>query len=166
MLRRAHLPTLLFVALLVAVLSVLRTGTRDGATVAPDPYPAHRSAAPELVSPYVLAPFEDFLVSVERTLFTPTRRPPDPDAPPPQPAVPRKPPAPAVPPRLTLLATVREGERRVALVSTLAPVSSLELELGDSVDGWTVSAIELDRITLERGDARHELLLRPYDKAR
>lgn len=101
---------------------------------------------------------EDFASVIERPLFLPDRRPPPPmDAPV---AEPLPEPAPLtaldltaviITPRLVSAWVQRPGERR--------PVT---LRLGDEFDGWTVQAIESDRIVFGRQGATDALELRDY----
>jgi hypothetical protein len=161
MFNRLQLPALVFTLLLLALISMLRGDRVAAGPAAADPT---TTSAPALSPLHMLAPLDDFMVSVERTLFTLDRRLPQPLPAAAVAPAPSKPPVAVTPPRLTLAATIREGKHQVAIVSTLAPPSTLELELGDTVDGWTVESIAIDRVTLARGMARHQLLLRPYAK--
>ncbi|OQX66489.1 MAG: hypothetical protein B6A08_20210 [Sorangiineae bacterium NIC37A_2] len=99
--------------------------------------------------------------TVEQPLFRRSRTPPVPPPPAKAPVVEDDtPPPPAKaeePPPLELLGLAVEGNRRIALVK-LKPKGELRrLRQGETLDGWTVHAIEDRRLVLERGD-RQEVL--------
>jgi hypothetical protein len=111
---------------------------------------------PELAPPHVLALPPHFDEIAARPLFEPTRRPRVEAAP-----APRAAPPPAPPPALSLLAIVREGERRVALVAPQRGGEATALEVDDTLQGWRVEAIDPGRVTLQRGKRNVVLHLRP-----
>lgn len=107
---------------------------------------------------FQLPPLESFESALERPLFSPTRRPLDS--------------APALdggaPPRLDvkLVGVVISGDRRIAvLMPRGGKAQELRLNLGQSHDGWTLTAIEPLSATFERGIATETLELQ-FDQPR
>jgi hypothetical protein len=107
----------------------------------PNPAPAQsaRAVAPPETGPKLasLPPFADFAETSARPLFSPTRRP-----------------APGaalvgIDGRYRLLGLVIAGTARHALLAPVAGGAALELAEGDAVDGWTVTKIERDRVSLK-----------------
>ena len=103
---------------------------------------------------------------LERPLFHPDRRPWVESVPEPAVAVAPVAVAPdpaqsqvAEPPNGILLGTVINGSRNSALVRGTSSPHPAILRRGDSVDGWTVQAIERGRMVLERDGLRFELAL-------
>ena len=90
-------------------------------------------AAQKLAS---LPPFAAFAETSARPLFSPTRRPAPGAA------------ALGIDGRYRLLGLVIAGSARHALVAPVAGGPARELGEGDAVDGWTVTRIERDRVTL------------------
>jgi hypothetical protein len=83
-----------------------------------------------------LPPFADFAETSARPLFAPTRRPTPGAA------------ALGIDGRYRLLGLVIAGSARHALVAPVAGGPALELGEGEAIDGWTVTRIERDRVTL------------------
>lgn len=104
----------------------------------------------------------DFLA---RPLFVPTRRPPPPPPPPaavaPRPAVAAAGPAvviaPPALPKLTLLGTVMAGDWQGAILRSSAG-KVLTVAKGGKIEGWVLSDVRADRIVLETGSNKQELL--------
>jgi hypothetical protein len=123
------------------------------------------TGAQATIEPISFAAFESFAAATARPLFAATRRPyvpPPPPLPPPQPVAapaPPPPPAPAAPPlpALTLVGvTFAEGQRFALVVVNGEPAARVVAQ-GRQLEGWTLSEIRPDRITLRHGDTEHEI---------
>ena len=103
--------------------------------------------------------------TVDRPLFSPDRRPPEP------PAGAEQVPEAAVAastspaPTLTLSAVIIEPGSRLALLKAASSVTLVRKREGESLEGWTVTEIRPDGVTLTRGENRHELVLRTFKPA-
>jgi hypothetical protein len=116
-------------------------------------------AAPDPLEPlpapgsFELAPIGEFQVVIERTLFSPTRRP----------AVPGEedPEATAPPALLDLVLTgiVGAADTRVAILTTLSGRETIQLAPGDSYQGWTVSQMSSRTIVFSLGGRTAEIAL-------
>jgi hypothetical protein len=104
--------------------------------------------------------------TVERPLFSSDRR-PIPDAPPaPEPAVAAVPVGQGRPLVLELSAVVILADRRMALFQgASAGGATLRADEGEQVDGWTLSQVRNDGVTLERNGESRELVLRTFKPA-
>ncbi|MFQ6017529.1 MAG: hypothetical protein ACE5KF_04980 [Kiloniellaceae bacterium] len=104
-------------------------------------------AAPE----YAMPPFDTFAAVVERPIFSPTRRPP--------PESERTVEAP--PPELDLVVVgiIISAEEPIAIVFPKNGKSFVRLAEGDDFLGWTVVAIEPDRVTFRREDIEEQVEL-------
>lgn len=123
------------------------------------------SPAPAAVS---MPPLAALTQTVERPVFSPTRRPevaaqveveeaPSPASPAAQP-----------PPALQLSAVVIEAGRQLALfrhASGASGAATLRATTGESVAGWTLVEVRSDGVTLERGGQQHEIPLRTFEPA-
>lgn len=67
--------------------------------------------------------------------------------------------APVRTPELTLVGTVLSPAGNVAVVRQARQTKSLQLAVGQSVDGWTVSEVTGDRLVLSAGTATHVVAL-------
>ncbi len=105
---------------------------------------------------FSLPPLDTLGEVVARPLFMPTRRPP--------PAAASNE-SPVQPPNFALAGIVLAGSRRVAMIETGASATApfASVVVGDTIDGWTVTAIERASILLRAGDRTVEVTLR--DKA-
>lgn len=135
--------------------------------LAPDPGPSRalaiRSAPgdgvpPETVTILPIAPPPGaFTAIVERPLFDPSRRPPEPPA---APVVERTVRQPAPLSGFTLIAIVIANGERLGVVQT-PDRRRVELRAEDSLDLWTVKRIDSDRMVLETGTKQGVLALDP-----
>jgi hypothetical protein len=116
----------------------------DAAAVAPNP----RDGLP---NPLAAQSMEGLSASVDRPLFSPSRRAP---APPPLPAaqVAAPPPPPAPPPNVVLVGIVMDGETARAVIRAGAEKKILRARIGDDVDGWKVAQIEGRKLVLSLDD--------------
>ena len=98
---------------------------------------------------------------VERPLFSPTRRPPEP-APPPElaPPAPAPPPPPPPPIDFSLVGVALSEGQRVALVQRQADGSVHRVIEGSEVLGWKAIRIEAEAALFRSGDRQEELRLR------
>jgi hypothetical protein len=102
-------------------------------------------------NPLAAQPLDLFSGTRDRPLFSPTRRPPPP---PPPPVVERvAPPAPVPPPNVVLLGVVTDDSGARAVVRSNSPDRIVRARLGEFIDGWQVTQIELRRLVLSH-DAR------------
>jgi len=135
------------------VSAVVRAGDAQAAlppeTPATDP-PVTPLAAPELST---------LTETVERPLFSPTRRGPQP--PPPMVEAAAPPPPPAAPPALKVQGVILAGDRTVALLRRDDTGEMLTAHPGDDVSGWHVERIEPGLVTLSGPDGTVELPLFP-----
>ena len=99
---------------------------------------------------FALAPLQAFLEVVERPLFASNRRPPAQAAP----VV-----APERPLGLALSGTVLSDQSRFALVRPTEGGAIQRLKIGDRVSGWTLVAVEADRVTFRRQGDERQLIL-------
>jgi hypothetical protein len=108
------------------------------------PAPAQGSSNITLSNPLAAQSLERLSATVDRPLFSPSRRPPPgPVAQAPEPPVP-----PAPPPDLVLSGIVMDGQSARAVVRVGAQKKILHAQIGDNIDGWTVSQIEGRRLVL------------------
>lgn len=132
---------------------------------APDSAPPARTVASGLMESVIarahdMPPLETFAETLERPLFRTDRRPYE--APPPV-VIDEPAPAPVVEipldEQVALRATIIIGEKRIALLHDVVNDSPLRLNQGDSVHGWTLSDVDTNSVTLQKGGARERLAL-------
>ena len=113
------------------------------------PAPAQDLNGVTLSNPLAAQSLERLSATVDRPLFSPSRR-RAPTPPVGRDTEPRVPPSP--PPSLVLSGVVMDGEtaRVVVLVGTERRV--LRAQIGDEIDGWRVSQIEGRKLVLSLGD--------------
>jgi len=119
------------------------------------PLPAIRplAAAPESrppAAPTALAPLSGYTAIVEHPLFSPSRRPP---------ATASAGLGPSIESRYRLLGVVATGPKRKAFVAEGA--RHVEVTVGDTLDGWTISDIGKDRVHLTSPAGEAALKLAP-----
>ena len=89
---------------------------------------------------------------VDRSLFSPSRRPPA--APPPV----VRPPAPSAPlsapPNVVLLGVVMDGQNARAIIRVGTEKRLLRAQIGDDIDGWKVAQIDGRKVVLASQDGR------------
>jgi hypothetical protein len=92
-------------------------------------------------------------MTLDRPLFSPSRRrPPAPAPPVVQAPAPPAPPAP--PPDLVLFGVVMDGENARAVVRAGADKRLLRAQIGDEIDGWKVAQIDGRKVVLASQDGR------------
>ena len=115
---------------------------------------AASEVAPLAPMPSFTAPaFGEFAESLERPLFSPTRRPAPPEA---EPEVP-----PGTPTGdFILIGVVIGPTERLALVQQKGEPAAIRIALGQIVNGWTLDAVEADRVIFRLGEGVQEVKLR------
>lgn len=113
-------------------------------------------------NPLWAVPLRALSVTRERPLFSASRRPPEPPAvaiaePPPPP---RAPPPPSKP-SLVLLGTIIGGASRIGIFLDEATTKTMRLMVGESHDGWVLSAVTAADARFEAADRAATLVLRP-----
>lgn len=103
-----------------------------------------------LANPLAAQPLERFSATVNRPLFSASRRAP---APPPPPAVEAAPPpAPTPPPNVVLVGIVMDGDSARAIMRAGAENKTIRAQIGDDVGGWKVSQIDGRKVVLSLDD--------------
>jgi general secretion pathway protein N len=152
----------LVLGLTAAVLAQLRPGAAERTPVeARSVTEAIASAGP---SPAPLPALVDLTETLDRPVFSPTRRPTQAAAA----AVLEAPPmrnGEAPPPDMKLSAVVIDAGRRFALLQRFPAGGTVRVAQGDVVDGWTLSEVRADGVTLRKNDQRHEIVLRTFEPA-
>lgn len=135
-----------------AVPAVVRSGNAQAALP-----PATPAAEP----PPLLAPeLSDLTETVERPLFNPSRRGPQP--PPPETEAPPPPPPTAEPPpAVTVQGVILAGDQGVALLRRDDTGEIMTARPGDDLSGWHVDRIDPGSVTLTGPDGSIELPLFP-----
>jgi type II secretory pathway component PulC len=100
---------------------------------------------------YEMPPAQRFTEIIERPIFSPSRR-PAPDAPVSIETV-------ASQLELTLIGVIISDDQQIAIVSPKNGTDFVRLGAGDSYRGWTVAAIEADRVTFRRDDVEEKVQL-------
>jgi hypothetical protein len=95
------------------------------------------------VSPLAARPFDGFSTTRDRPLFSPTRRPPLPP-----PVLVAAPPPPLLPPNVSLLGVIMDGEQAHAVVRAGPMEKVLRVSIGDDIGGWKVGQIEKQKLVL------------------
>ena len=98
---------------------------------------------------------------VERPLFMENRRPYTAPAPiviiEPEPQLPVEP---DITEQITLRATIIIGEKRIALIQELANGKQLRLRQGEQFNGWTLTGVETNAISMKKGDVVKQIELK------
>jgi hypothetical protein len=106
--------------------------------------------ADQATAPFVLPPLESFSAITDRPLFTQSRRPP---------AIQASTASVGTAASFVLAGIIISHESREALIIHGKPPIMSHLQEGQAIDGWTVMAIDQDRVILGNGEARYELKL-------
>ncbi len=67
----------------------------------------------------------------------------------------------APPPQITLLGVILGPDRRLAIVKSQSSPLALSIGVGDTIEGWQVTAVEADRLVLHSGSGDDVI---PLDK--
>jgi hypothetical protein len=104
-----------------------------------------------LPNPLAAQSMEGLSATVDRPLFSPSRRAP---APPPLPAAraPELPAPPLPPPNVVLVGIVMDGDSAHAVIRAGAEKKIMRARIGDDIGGWKVSQIEGRRLVLSLDD--------------
>jgi general secretion pathway protein N len=138
--RHARAIAPLFVVLLGAALAAGAAATAE-----------QQEPAAALANPVAAQSLDQLSSTLDRPLFSPSRRPPAPP-PPPVAQAPPPPAPPPPPPNLVLFGVVMDGEGARAVVRSGADKKLLRAQIGDEIDGWKVSQIEGRKVVLSLGD--------------
>ena len=135
--RHARPPAAFFVLLLWSAVELGAAATAQ----------AQDQPAAALSNPVAAQSLDQLSTTLDRPLFSPSRRPP---APPPPPVVQAAEPAapPAPPPNLVLFGVVMDGEGARAVVRSGADKKLVRAQIGDEIEGWKVSQIEGRKVVL------------------
>lgn len=109
-------------------------------------------AAEPLANPVAAQPLDQLSAIVDRSLFSPSRRPPA--APQPVVQAPAASALPSPPPDVILLGVVMDGESARAIVRVGADKRLLRAQMGDEIDGWKVAQIDGRKVVLASQDGR------------
>jgi hypothetical protein len=108
-------------------------------------------------------PIEQFQSVKNRPLFFEGRRPPPeyvPDAPA---AKPTRPVGKVRPPNATLSGVIKVGDSTYVILNGVGKKKGLSrAKVGEDVNGWKVESIHDDRVVVQSGKEKHEILLRSY----
>jgi len=110
-------------------------------------------AVAPLANPVAAQPLDQLSTILNRSLFSPTRRP---SAAPPPPVM-QAPAASALssaPPNVILLGVVMDGQNARAVVQVGADKRLLRAQMGDEIDGWKVAQIDGRKVVLASQDGR------------
>ena len=114
------------------------------ALAADAPAPAQDSSGVTLSNPLAAQSLEQLSATVDRPLFSPTRRPPAPSVT----STPEQQAPAAPPPDLVLSGIVMDGESAHAVVRVGAQKKIVYARIGDDISGWKVSQIEARELVL------------------
>lgn len=125
--------------------------------------PAQSPVAAKTVSVPGLEPLDSLVATIDRPIFSRSRRPaPGPQSSPGQPVDPQTPPAPFT---LSLSAIVIDETDRAAYFSDSATGRFSRVAQGGEVAGWALREVRQDAVVLERNGQSRELQLRTYEPA-
>lgn len=110
-----------------------------------------RAAAP-LANPLAAEPLDQLSAIVDRSLFSPSRRPPA--TPPPVVQAPDVSALLSPAPSVVLLGVVMDGQNARAVVRVGAEKRLLRAQMGDDIDGWKVAQIDGRKVVLASQDGR------------
>ncbi|MFT4585039.1 MAG: hypothetical protein ACI915_005213 [Gammaproteobacteria bacterium] len=105
---------------------------------------------------------EDYLEIVQRTLFNPTRRPPETDGEPAQTFasdIAASKASEISTSKLKLLGLIIDKERRAALIVDMDTVSTRLVDVGDNIAGWQLEEIDVASATLTKNSRSEQLTL-------
>jgi general secretion pathway protein N len=120
-----------------------RSLAADAAALAPN----QRDGLP---NPVAAQTMEGLSATVDRPLFSPSRRAPAPPVPAAE--APALPPPPAPPPNVVLVGIVMDGESARAVIRAGADKKIMRARIGDDVGGWKVAQIEGRKLVLSLDD--------------
>lgn len=124
---------------------------------------AQDQPAAALSNPVAAQSLDRLSTTLERPLFSPSRRPPAPP-PPPVAQAPAPPAPPSPPPNLILFGVVMDGENARAVLRAGAKV--VRAQIGDEIDGWKVSQIEGRKVVLSLDGSFATFMLFNDDRAK
>lgn len=110
-----------------------------------------RAVAP-LANPVAATLLEQLPAIVDRSLFSPSRRPPA--TPPPVVRAPAAAAPPSALPNLILLGVVMDGQNARAVIRVGTDKRLLRAQMGDDIDGWKIAQIDGRKVVLASQDGR------------
>jgi len=113
---------------------------------------AQGQAAAPLANPIAAQPLDQLSATLDRSLFSPSRR--RAPAPPPVAQLPVMPTLPSQPPDVVLYGVVMDGESARAVVRVGPDKRLLRAQMGDDIDGWKVAQIDGRKVVLASEDGR------------
>jgi general secretion pathway protein N len=123
-----------------------------------------RPAAPPTLADLDLSPIESFAETLNRPLFTATRRPPSPLE---RLQGPRAAPTPAAAKgervilgKYVLRGVIVTPEQKLLLLKQLATGKSMRLKEGDALDDWRIASITADLLVLDKDGAQQKVPLK------
>jgi general secretion pathway protein N len=120
------------------------------------------SSAETLANPVAAQSLDQLSATLDRPLFSPTRRRPAPS--PVTQAVAPSAPQQQPPPTLTLFGVAMDSEQARALIRTDRDKKMLRARIGDDIDGWKISQIEGQKVVLSLGERFVTLTLFDNDR--
>jgi hypothetical protein len=108
-----------------------------------------RAPLEKIGNPVARRSLADFPATLQRPLFSPSRR--KAAVEPPPPPVAQEPPKPPAPPAVALIGVIADPEGSQALLRA-ASEKTMRVRLGDDVMGWRVAQIDAQQLTLTLGD--------------
>lgn len=161
--RRSRGPSalLLFLCLvlggaLYAIIEMDRQSRPGGRSVATtETTPAEADTPAVAMTPQEPPPPRDaYSAFVERPLFDPSRRPPEPEAEVVEEAAPA-----ALPNIFALVGIIIDGGTRIAFLQQRSPLQVYRVVEGQEIEGWAIETIGLDRVVLRQGSSVVEIEL-------
>lgn len=113
---------------------------------------AQGQAAAPLANPVAAQPLDQLSATLDRSLFSPSRR--RAPAPPPVAQQPVMPALPSQPPNVVLYGVVMDGESARAVVRVGSDKRLLRAQMGDDIEGWKVAQIDGRKVVLASEDGR------------
>ena len=109
-----------------------------------------RAPLEKIGNPVARRSLTDFPATLQRPLFSPSRRKAAVEPPPPPPVA-QEPPKPPAPPAVALIGVIADPEGSQALLRSNGD-KTLRVHVGDDVMGWRVGQIDARQLTLTLGD--------------
>ncbi len=116
-----------------------------------------RREGPSSLNPAARQSLLELSVTLERPLFAPSRARPEPPAP--VPYVETPPPPPPAPPSVALVGVLRSADATRAVLRENATEKITHVRVGDTVGGWTVTAITARHLILSLEDRTKSIAL-------
>jgi hypothetical protein len=142
----------------------LNVAPADTRNPAPTSTPGRPAEPARPGNPLWAIPLKDLSATLERPIFSPSRRPPPPVlATPPYVPPPPPPPAPPPSPQLTLIGTVVNTHEGFGIFFDQATSTIVRLRTGEAYNGWTLRSVQGREATLQRDSETTVLALPARD---